>query len=430
MALCDIGIMASTVFHIAKMEGGVQGRQAECRVSQTFSPLEVQDSHCKVTVFLVTVGLGVGGTEVQLMEIAEHLDRERFDVTVVALKGEGAIVGEMRKRGIKVVALNGAGKMDARVFFRFFSLVRTEQPDVIHSFLPLANYVGMIVGHMLRVSVLVASYRGVEQRKNRFLAWVDRLVVRLAQATTCCSDAVRRFAIERFGGETNKYITIYNGIDIERFCRVSTLSKSQLGLREGIATIGTVCRLEEPTKGLAVLLKGLAQLNQMPHIPPFQLLLVGEGPAAKVLHQLSEKLELNEIVVFAGLRCDVEEILPLLDLFVLPSLSEGFGIALVEAMAAGCPVVATAVGGIPEVVETGRTGVLVPAGDSNALTDALADMLTDRFKARFFGREGQRWVATKFSVSTMVHHHEDLYERLLQEAGVCNGPVSKAVAWV
>lgn len=409
------------------MEGDDQGPQAECLLSEPFLSPEANSSPCKATVFLVTVGLGIGGTEAQLMEIAEHLDPERFAVTVVSLKGEGAIAEEMCKRGIKVVALNGAGKMDARVFFRFFSLVRAEQPDVIHSFLPLANYVGMIVGRMLGISVLIASYRGVEQQRSKFWVWGDRLVVRLAQATTCCSDAVRQSVIEWFGGDTSKYITIYNGIDIERFHRVSTLTKSDLGLREGIATIGTVCRLDEPTKGLAVLLKGIAQLNQISNIPPFQLLLVGDGPSANSLRRLSEELALNEIVVFAGLRCDVEQILPLLDLFVLPSLSEGFGIALVEAMAAGCPVVATAVGGIPEVVQTGRTGMLIPAGDSKALTEALADLLKDQSKARVFGRDGQRWVGTQFAVSTMVHHHESLYKRLLQEAGVCNGPIPKVM---
>ena len=421
-------MMTSTVLRITKMEGDDQGPQAECLLSEPLLSPEANNSPCKATVFLVTVGLGIGGTEAQLMEIAEHLDPERFAVTVVALKGEGAIAEEMRKRGIKVVALNGAGKMDARVFSRFFSLVRAEQPDVIHSFLPLANYVGMIVGRMLGVSVLIASYRGVEQQRSKFWVWGDRLVVRLAQATTCCSDAVRQSVIEGFGGDTSKYITIYNGIDVERFHRVSTLTKSDLGLREGIATIGTVCRLDEPTKGLAVLLKGIAQLNQMPNIPPFQLLLVGDGPSANSLRRLSEELALNEIVVFAGLRCDVEQILPLLDLFVLPSLSEGFGIALVEAMAAGCPVVATAVGGIPEVVQTGRTGMLIPAGDSKALTEALADLLKDQSKARVFGRDGQRWVGTQFAVSTMVHHHESLYERLLHEAGVCNGPIPKVMA--
>jgi glycosyltransferase involved in cell wall biosynthesis len=253
--------MASTMLAVENVKSGIKGPQAENLSGEALPALESKGYPRKATVFLVTVGLGIGGTEVQLMEIAEHLDPERFAVTVVALKGEGAIAEEMRKRGIKVVALNGAGKMDARVFFRFFSLVRAEQPDVIHSFLPLANYVGMIVGRMLRISVLIASYRGVEQQRSKFWVWGDRLVVRLAQATTCCSDAVRQSVIEGFGGDSSKYITIYNGIDVERFHRVSTLTKSDLGLREGIATIGTVCRLDEPTKGLAVLLKGIAQLK-------------------------------------------------------------------------------------------------------------------------------------------------------------------------
>lgn len=408
------------------MKGGHIRQPDGLSTAESFLP-ESKCAPCKVAVLLVTVGLEAGGTEGQLMEIAAHLDPGRFDVTVCALKGEGTIAGEMRRRGIKVVTLKGQGKMDVRVLFRFFSLVRVVKPDVIHSFLPLANGVGMIVGYILRVSVLVASYRAVECGRGWFEVLADRLVVRLAQAITCCSDAVRRSATDRFGGDTAKYVTIYNGINIERFRQASTMPKSDLGLRDGRATIGTVCRLDEPTKGLAVLMNAVAQLRQEATVPPFQLLVVGEGRSSENLRRLSKELSICEIVVFAGLRCDVEQILPMVDLFVLPSLCEGFGIALVEAMAAGCPVVATAVGGIPEVVQSGRTGVLVPAGDSTALAHACLDLLQDRSKARALGRAGQRWVSGKFTVSAMVHHHEHLYERLLRAAKIRSGPLPMAM---
>lgn len=379
----------------------------------------------KITVLLVLVGLGVGGTEGQVMEIACGLNPDRFDVIVCGLKDEGSMADLIRRRGIPVIALNGSGKMDFRVLTRLFSLIRATKPDVIHSFLPFANYAAMLVGRVMNVSVLIASYRAIAHTQNRIVMWGDQLVVRVAQAITCCSDAVRSCARSQFGGDGAKYMTIHNGVETTRFHRTATtLQKTDVGLQEGRVTIGTVCRLEEPTKGLTVLLNALAQLHQRGGALPFQLLLVGEGPAERDLRQLSEKLGLRDIVVFAGLRKDVERILPLLDVFVLPSLSEGFGIALVEAMAAGLPVVATSVGGIPEVVQTGATGVLVPPGDSVALADAMEELMNNSSKAQFLGQNGRDRATRLFDVSLMVRHHENLYDRLLRETHGCPRGVS------
>ena len=151
------------------------------------------------------------------------------------------------------------------------------------------------------------------------------------------------------------------GVDAGQFAAGDAASKKELRLRDGGPIVGTVCRLVEPKKGLRVLLQAMAALNMGGNDPRCQLLIVGEGPARESLEALSRQLGLSDCTVFAGARRDIPRILPLLDLFVLPSLYEGFGIAILEAMAAGKPVVATAVGGIPEFVVPGETGLLVEA---------------------------------------------------------------------
>ena len=369
----------------------------------------------RLKLMLLAVGLGVGGTEGQLLELASRLDPGRFEVSVCALKGEGAIAREMRARGVRVITLGGQGAWDVRVLYRLFRLVRAERPSVIHAFLPPANLAACVVGRLLGVSVLLLSFRDVEMWKSRPRRLVDGLTVRVADAATCSSEAVRRFALSAFGGDERKYVTIYNGVDAARFIPRQASPKPELGLREGVPVIGTVCRLVEPKKGLAVLLQAMAGLRDR---AVAQLLIVGEGPAFPALRALSVRLGLSDRVVFAGVRRDIAGLLPLMDVFVLPSLYEGFGIALVEAMAAGRPVVATAVGGIPEVVVQGETGLLVPPGDPGALGDAIAHLVNHPEQARLMGARGRERACDRFSIESAVTRHENLYAERMAKVRV------------
>ena len=307
----------------------------------------------------------------------------------------------------------GKGKWDVRVLSRLWRAIRQEQPEVIHAFLFFANLASRVLGRFLRVPILISSYRGVDVETGWLYQLIDRWTARWARAMTCCSEAVRRSVIPRIGGDNGKYVTIHNGVDLERFTGSAPLTRAELGLREGIPVIGTVCRLDEPVKGLAVLLEATARLTRQADGPGCQLLIVGEGPADHLLHELVGKLEMAERVVFAGMRRDIERLLPVLDVFVLPSLSEGFGIAIVEAMAAGRPVVATQVGGIPEVVVHLDTGLLVPPGDADALAAAIEAILRDPNRARALGARGQRRAREKFSIELTVKRHEELYETLV-----------------
>ena len=371
----------------------------------------------RLKVMMLTVGLEVGGTENQALELSSRLDRRRFYVTVCALKGEGAIASELRDRGIKVVALSGKGKWDVRVPFRLWRVLRAERPDIIHAFLFLSNIISRVMGRCLNVPVVMGSYRGVEIWKSWPFVFIDRMTSGWTQTMTCCSHAVRQSVLSRIGGSPEKYVAIHNGVDVARFGGRSLLTRADLGLPDHVGVIGTVCRLNEPLKGLANLLQAFARLLTEPGMDHCRLLLVGDGPSRSRLEDLAMTLGISKYVVFAGMRRDVEQILPLIDLFVLPSLYEGFGIAIIEAMAASRPVVATAVGGIPEIVVQGETGLLVPPGDVAGLAGAMCRILSHPERAAAYGAAGLRRVCERFSIEIAVKRHEDLYETLFATSG-------------
>ncbi|MFM8552511.1 MAG: glycosyltransferase [Nitrospiraceae bacterium] len=366
----------------------------------------------RLRLLLLTVGLGIGGTEEQIRELALRLDRRRYDVTVCALQGPGVVAEEVRAKGVRVVLLQGRGKGDVRVLYRLYRLIRTWRPDIVHSFLSLANLSAMLVGRLFAAPIIIWSCRDLNVWKTPWHWRLDRWAIQRADAMTCCSDAVRLFAAQHMQLPAERITTIHNGIDRDRFTAASKLELAQLGLRAGLPVVGTACRLYEPKKGLAVLLRAM-RLAADRGDAPWQLLIVGEGPARADLEQLSERLNLADRVVFAGPRRDVASVLPLMDLFVCPSLYEGFGIAIVEAMLAGLPVVASDVGGIPEIVVPGDTGLLVPPGDPEALAKAIQDLLAHPEQAKKLGRQGRQWAAAKFSVDVMVGRHQALYESLV-----------------
>ncbi len=362
---------------------------------------------------LLAVGLEVGGTETHIFELASRIDRAKYDVTVCTLKPGGWVADELRVRGIQVLSLDGAGPFDFRVLFRLWKVLQAERPDVIQSFLFWANLSARLLGRLFKAARVVCSYHDEVVSEGRLMRAIDRLTFQWSHAVVWCSEAVRRSVSVRIGGRVAQQATIPFGVDLRRFASTDIATRQELGLREGGQLIGTVCRLVEPKKGLSVLLKAMAVLKQRKGDPGCQLLIVGDGPSRPLLEAMSEQLGLSHCVVFAGTRRDIQRVLPLLDVFVLPSLYEGFGIAILEAMAVGKPVVATSVGGIPEFVVPGETGLLVEPGNAAALADAIACVLHDSDRAKQMGASGRSRVQAGFQISTVVRRHEQVYEACL-----------------
>ncbi len=364
-------------------------------------------------ILLLAVGLGIGGTETHVSELASRLDRKRFDLTVCTLKPGGVIAEQMQRRGIRVVSLDGVGKVDLRVLFKLRAFLRNERPEIIQAFLFWANMAARIANLGLGFARVIASYHDEVVSEGWLMRAIDRLTLSWSDRLVCCSDAVQQSVQKRIGGKNEQFVTIPFGVESERFTAAFPVSRAEVGMDEKLPVIGTVCRLVEPKKGLSVLLRAVAHLEETDGKPRCQVLIVGEGPAEAGLKALCSELGIEERVHFAGPRLDVPSVIQCVDVFVLPSLYEGFGIAILEAMAAGKPVVATAVGGIPEFVESGKSGLLVEPGHPVALAQAIKRFLDQPELANTMARAGQERARTLFSIERSVREHEELYELCL-----------------
>jgi glycosyltransferase involved in cell wall biosynthesis len=208
-----------------------------------------------------------------------------------------------------------------------------------------------------------------------------------------------------------KIRVIDNGIAPERFEPPAEpiRMKKQLGFDEKTKIIGTVGSLVVE-KGHIYLLEAARQI--LDHVQDLKFLVIGDGPLRKPLEERSEELGIRQHILFAGQRKDIPELLGVMDIFVLPSIKEGLPMALLEAMAAKRPVIATRVGAIPKVIENKDVGILVEPGDMNGLRDGLLDLIADSGKRDLFAREGFRRVCTKFSSDEMGRHYLKLYEEI------------------
>ncbi|BCA54459.1 putative Glycosyl transferase group 1 [Nitrospira sp. KM1] len=367
-------------------------------------------------IVLLIVGCGIGGTESHVLELASRLDQRRYDVVVCSLKPLGPVGRELHARGIRVMSLNGLGKYDPRVLWRLWAMIRQERPDLVQSFLFWANVSARVLCRLTRRQPVVSSYHDEIVSEHWLHRLVDRMTLAWSAKIVCCSHAVQRSVMSKIGGRGGQFEVIPFGVEATQFLSKGEVSRGELGVTNGAPVIGTVCRLVEPKKGLSILLRAVAALGHHPVAHSFQVVLIGEGPAEEGLRSLSRQLNIASRVIFTGPRRDIPQLLPLLDIFVLPSLYEGFGIALLEAMAAGRPVIATAVGGIPEFITNGKTGLLVEPGNVAMLADAIHSLLEDPERAARMACSGQRDVRERYGIESVVRQHEEVYASCLAGA--------------
>jgi len=361
----------------------------------------------------------LGGAEKILYETVKGMNNKEFNLFVCSLKRKGEFAQKIESEGVEVISLEATDKSvfhsmieSFKTLFRLINILRAKKVDILHCFLFRANLLGRIAGRLTGVPIIISSVRTPEVEK-RYQLTLDRITSFMVDRYTAVSEAVREYSIEH-GISQEKILTIYNGVSLNNgspFINGLELKKI-FGIKADESVIVTIGRLRVE-KGHRFFLKSMVKVREK--IPAIKALIVGKGKEEEKLKRYSQKLGLDDHVIFTGEREDISEIIQIVDVFVLPSLWEGMPNVLLEAMAAGKPVVATKVGGIPELVVHEETGILVHPEDSSALANAILDLLQDKLKAKKMGEAGRVRVEEHFNISRMVEKTENLYRELLRE---------------
>ena len=353
-----------------------------------------------------------GGAQKVLRAVLRRLDRRRVLPVIWRLGGGSEIESWYSDLGVPVIAYPEAQMRTGIGPARMLAWMMWRRPVLVQTFLFHADVVGRVLARAAGVPAVVSSVRATNVDKAAWQFLMDRATAPLAHRIIAVSSATRDFALAHEGARPEQTVVIPNGIDLDGLepGRGRQEARAELGYSEGDFVVGAVGRFHEQ-KGHAYLVDAVARLA--PDYPRLRAFFVGYGPLESRMRAQIARSGLEGRVRLLGYRKDAARLLAAMDAFVLPSLWEGMSNALLEAMAMATPVVATGVDGNLEVVENGRSGILVPPRDSAALASAVRRLMDSPKGAAAMGRRARERVARDFSLRNTTDAYLDLYEELL-----------------
>ncbi len=355
------------------------------------------------------------GAESMLLNLATASNEEGCRNIVGAFrnlkKPNTEIAERSNKNGLVSELITCRGRMDTAAVGEIRDVIYKHGIDIVHTHGCKANMYGWLAASRLGVPIVATCHMAWPDRSFalRLYHSLDRLILRRFQKVITVSDPIA-MSLRRFGVRDQKLTTIPNGIDITPFSSYNQNRQAKAGGDERFV-IGLVGRLI-PCKGHRYLMQAVAQLTEK-----FQnicCLFVGDGPEMESLNRIASELQLKNKVTFAGKQEDMPGIYSSIDVLVLPSLSEGMPMTLIEGMAAGCPVIASEVGDIPKLIKHGETGLLVKPGNAEELAQAISQLISDPIQRGELALRGQNWVSENFSARTMAQRYRDVYVDILR----------------
>ncbi len=361
-----------------------------------------------IRLCILTTDLKTGGVPMDVYRLATALGPDDFAVRVGCLAGRGAMSDRLETAGVETFACGAGGAWDLRALLRLRRELRAFRPDVLHAFLFHANAAACVVGPLAGVPPrrIITEILTVETERRWHLI-LGGLLCRMCRVVVGNSRPVVEHLHRAGHVPASRLACVPGGVDADRFVEAEAVDPATLGVPEGHALLMWVGRLD-PVKGLDELVDAMGMLREQ----SVTLGLVGEGAYEDEIRRRVDRHGLGGRVCFFGRRDDVPNLLAAADVFVFPSRTEGMPNALLEAMAAGSPIVTTDVPGCRDVVTDGRTGLLVPARRPEALAGAIERLLADRELAARLGSSARRRAVAEFDFARTVERYAALYREV------------------
>lgn len=344
---------------------------------------------------------GISGSENHLLLLLPALRERGLDVRFAMLHegepGAAEFAARLEAHGIPVERIRMRRALSPLTFARLVRIIRRQRPAIVHTHLVHADFHALPAGRLTRVPLLVSTKHGFNPfRDGRAFATADRLVGRLADVHIAISAGLARYLAEREGFDAPSFEVVHYGIE------PGGAPPPPPGVPQ-LAIVGRLIAI----KGHDVLLRALAAVRR--ERPELTLDVVGDGPLEGQLRAAVDTLGLGDAVTFSGRIAPVAPAFEAAEIVVVPSFGEGFGMVALEAMERGRPVIASAVGGLPEIVDDGRTGVLVPPGDADALAAAIRDLTASPARTAAMGAAGRARAIEQFSQDRCTDRTLELY---------------------
>lgn len=371
-----------------------------------------------INILHVISKLPVGGVENQLLMVLKNYNREKFKPFVCSLSDKGEIGNEIENLGIKVFTLNKLSHtFNKSVIKDICKIIEDNEIKIVRTHQYHANLYGRIAAKICKVPCVVASVHNIYTRDKKIhRRIINSVLAKFTDKIVAVSEEVKKDILKYDRIPEDKIEVIYNGIDPDIFSNEFDKEniKKSLGIDLKAPVIGTVGRLTMQ-KGQIYLLEAISKIkDKFPHI---KVLIVGDGPLMENLKNYTKSSGISENVIFTGSRRDVTALLSIMDIFVFPSLWEGLPNALIEAMAAGKAIIASDLKPIREVLDSKKTGILIPPTNSDAIAESIELLLKDRNLIDNMGQVAKNRAFSCFNIKTTVKIYEELFEKILRSKG-------------